>query len=103
MVKQNNIYLNSEIDCIKYPIVTEKSASLFEKNQYTFIVDKKADKTTIKTAIEFLFKVKVVQINTCLLPKKKKRLGKYFGYTRTYKKAIIKIASGNKINLFSDF
>ena len=67
----NNNFLVSKIDCIKYPIVTEKSASLFEKNQYTFIVDKNTDKLTIKTAIEFLFNVKVIKVNTCLIAKKK--------------------------------
>ena len=47
----NHKYLRSQIDCIKYPIVTEKSAGLFEKNQYTFLVDRQTDKYTIKTAI----------------------------------------------------
>lgn len=103
MVNNNISFLKSEIDCIKYPIITEKSSSLFEKNQYTFLVDKKANKTTIKKAIEFLFNVKVIQINTCLTIKKKKRLGKYFNNPKIYKKAIIKLASGNKINLFSEF
>lgn len=100
MVNKN--FLRSKIDCIKYPIVTEKSASLFEKNQYTFIVDKNTDKLTIKTAIEFLFNVKVVKVNTCLMPKKKKRLGKYIGYINKHKKAIVKLAPENTINLFPD-
>jgi large subunit ribosomal protein L23 len=99
----NNNYLISKIDCILYPIITEKSAGLFEKNQYTFIVQNNVDKNTIKKVIEFLFSVKVIKVNTSLLPKKKRRLGKYFGYTKSYKKAIIKLASENKINLFSDF
>mmetsp|Transcript_22279 Transcript_22279/g.28846 ORF Transcript_22279/g.28846 Transcript_22279/m.28846 type:complete len:102 (-) Transcript_22279:461-766(-) len=98
----NNKYLRSQIDCIKYPIVTEKSAGLFEKNQYTFLVDRQTDKYTIKTAIEYLFNVKVVKVNTCLMPKKKRRLGKYVGYIPTYKKAVVKLASGNTINLFPD-
>lgn len=98
----NNNFLVSKIDCIKYPIVTEKSASLFEKNQYTFIVDKNSDKFTIKTAIEFLFNVKVVKINTCLMAQKKKRLGKYVGYSNVHKKAIVKLATENTINLFPD-
>nr|YP_010443902.1 ribosomal protein L23 [Chattonella marina]UTE94789.1 ribosomal protein L23 [Chattonella marina] len=98
----NHKYLRSQIDCIKYPIVTEKSAGLFEKNQYTFLVDRQTDKYTIKTAIEYLFNVKVIKVNTCLMPKKKKRLGKYFGYLPTYKKAIVKLAPDNTINLFPD-
>jgi large subunit ribosomal protein L23 len=98
----NHNFLRSKINCIKYPIVTEKSAGLFEKNYYTFIVDKNTDKLTIKTAIEFLFNVKVIKVNTCLIAKKKKRLGKYIGYTSSYKKAIIKLANNNTIKLFND-
>jgi large subunit ribosomal protein L23 len=98
----NNTSLQLKIDSIKYPIITEKSASLFEKNQYTFIVDKTIDKLEIKMAIEFLFNVKVIKVNTCLIPKKKRRLGKYIGYTSTQKKAIVKLAPENNINLFSD-
>jgi large subunit ribosomal protein L23 len=100
MVNYN--FLQSKIDLIKYPIITEKSASLFEKNQYTFIVDKSINKIEIKKLIEFLFNVKVIKVNTCLLPEKKKRLGKYIGYSRVEKKAIIKLAPENKINLFPD-
>lgn len=98
----NNNFLRSKINCIKYPIVTEKSAALFEKNQYTFLVDKNTDKFTIKTTIEFLFNVKVIKVTTALMPKKKKRLGKYVGYSANYKKAIVKLASGTNINLFTD-
>jgi large subunit ribosomal protein L23 len=100
MVKNKNLL--SQIDTLKYPIVTEKSASLFEKNQYTFVFAKQTDKKTIKTVIEFLFDVKVIKVNTFLMPKKKKRVGKYFGYKPSYKKAIVKLAFGNKINLFRD-
>lgn len=69
MVKHN--YINKAVDGIKYPIITEKSTGLFEKNQYTFLVDRSLDKNIIKQSIEFLFNVEIVKINTCLLPKKK--------------------------------
>ena len=95
----NHNFLRSKINCIKYPIVTEKSAGLFEKNYYTFIVDKNTDKLTIKTAIEFLFNVKVIKVNTSLLHPTRKKRSKNNYYT-TYKKAIIKLAHGNKIDLF---
>lgn len=95
-------FIKTKICYIKYPIVTEKSASFFEKNQYTFIVEKNTDKFTIKKLIEFLFRVKVVKVNTSLIPLKKKRLGKYTGYTSSYKKAIVKLAKENTINLFPD-
>ena len=57
---------------IKYPIITDKATRLLENNQYSFIVDRYSDKTTIKTAIEYLFDVKIIKINTCRLPRKKK-------------------------------
>jgi large subunit ribosomal protein L23 len=100
MVNLNN--LREQIDCIKYPLVTEKSAGLFENNQYTFLVDKKSNKNLIKSTIEFLFNVKVIKVNTCLIKPQKKRVGKFIGYTRTYKKAIVKLSEGNTIKLFPD-
>lgn len=69
MVKHK--YMGRAIDAIKYPIITEKSTSLFEKNQYTFVVDRNLDKEIIKKTIELLFNVKVTKINTSVLPKKK--------------------------------
>lgn len=95
-------FIKKKICYIKYPIVTEKSASFFEKNQYTFIVEKNTDKFTIKKLIEFLFCVKVIKVNTSLIALKKKRLGKYNGYTNSYKKAVVKLAKENTINLFPD-
>jgi len=59
-------------------------------------------KPTIKNAIEYLFDVKVIKINTCQLPKKKKRVGKYIGWKSHYKKAIVTLAEGNTINLFAE-
>nr|BBA18257.1 50S ribosomal protein L2 [Heterosigma akashiwo]BBA18396.1 50S ribosomal protein L2 [Heterosigma akashiwo]BBA18535.1 50S ribosomal protein L2 [Heterosigma akashiwo]BBA18673.1 50S ribosomal protein L2 [Heterosigma akashiwo]BBA18812.1 50S ribosomal protein L2 [Heterosigma akashiwo] len=100
MVKHK--YMGRAIDAIKYPIITEKSTSLFEKNQYTFVVDRNLDKEIIKKTIELLFNVKVTKINTSVLPKKKRRLGKYIGYKPNYKKAIVKLASGDTIQLFPD-
>jgi len=94
--------LHKQIDLIKYPIITEKSTRLFENNQYTFIVDKKSRKSDIKKAIEYLFQVDVVKVNICVLPKKKKRLNKYVGYRPLYKKAIIKLAKDNNIDLFTN-
>ena len=96
-------YFNrSSIDIIKYPIITDKATRLLENNQYSFIVDSYSDKITIKAAIEYLFNVKVIKINTCHLPKKKKRVGKYLGWKPHYKKAIVTLSEGNTINLFAD-
>ena len=87
---------------IKYPIITDKATRLLENNQYSFIVDRYSDKSTIKTAIEYLFNVKVVKVNTCHLPRKQKRIGKYIGWKAQYKKAIVTLSEGDIINLFSD-
>lgn len=97
----NYNFLKPQTDCIKYPIVTEKSAGLFEKNQYTFIVDKNCDKIMIKKTIEFLFNVKVIKVNTCLLPRKKKRTRIELARNK-HKKVIVKLSKENTINLFSD-
>ncbi len=92
----------SNAQMIKYPIITDKATRLLESNQYSFIVDRYSDKMIIKSAIEDLFNVKVVKINTCRLPRKKKRVGKYIGWKPQYKKAIVKLADGDVINLFTD-
>jgi large subunit ribosomal protein L23 len=90
------------IDSIKYPIITDKATRLLESNQYSFATDPKADKIEIKAAIEYLFQVKVVSVNTYHTPKKTRRIGKFVGNKPNYKRAIITLASGNSINLFSE-
>jgi large subunit ribosomal protein L23 len=87
---------------VKYPIITDKATRLLENNQYSFMVDRYSDKSSIKTAIEYLFNVKVIKINTCRLPRKNKRIGKYIGWKPQYKKAIVKLSEGDVINLFTD-
>jgi len=87
---------------IKYPIITDKATRLLENNQYSFIVDRYSNKITIKSAIESLFNVKVIKVNTCRLPRKKKRVGKYIGWKPQYKKAIVTLSDGDVINLFTD-
>jgi len=99
----NSLYFKrNKNNIIKYPIITDKATQLLEKNQYTFIVDPSSNKITIKSSIEYLFNVKIIKINTCHLPKKKKRVGKYFGYKPHYKKAIVTLVEGNTINLFAE-
>ena len=92
----------SNPNIIKYPLITDKSTRLLEMNQYSFIVDRLSDKITIKTTIESLFQVKVIKINTCRLPRQKKRVGKYSGWKPQYKKAIVSLAKGDVINLFTE-
>lgn len=95
-------YYRSNAQIIKYPIITDKATRLLENNQYSFIVDRGSNKLVIKAAIEYLFNVKVIKVNTCHLPRKKKRVGKYIGWKPQYKKAIVSLAEGDIINLFTE-
>nr|YP_011007416.1 50S ribosomal protein L23 [Sporochnus bolleanus]WAM64845.1 50S ribosomal protein L23 [Sporochnus bolleanus] len=88
------------IDLIKYPITTNKTNILLENNQYTFLIDPKLTKSNIKQAIEFLFNVKVIKVNSCNLPKKKRRVGKFIGVRPRYKKVMVKLAKENTIDFF---
>ena len=91
--------MSSYRDIIIAPIITEKSASLEAQNTYVFKVDIKANKTSIKQAIEKIFNVKVKSVNTVNVHPKKKRVGRYSGMTNKYKKAIVTLVNGNKIDL----
>ena len=93
---------SNSVQIIKYPIVTDKATRLLENNQYSFIVDRNSDKITIKSTIEYLFDVKVIKVNTCRLPRKKKRVGKYIGWKPQYKKAIVSLTKGDVIDLFTE-
>ena len=86
-------------DIILAPVITEKSSALASQNVYVFKVAKKANKTQIKQAIEETFNVKVKTINTLITKPKDKRVGKYTGQTKTYKKAIVTLAEGNAIEM----
>ena len=90
------------LDIVKYPILTEKTIRLIEQNQYSFAVDPKADKSVVKSAVEQLFDVKVVSVNTSLLPLRKRRVGKFIGKKSRYKRAIVKLASEDAISLFEE-
>ncbi len=88
-------------DVIIRPIITEKSMKLQDTdNKVTFEVMKGANKTQVKIAIEEIFNVKVEQVNILNVRPKTKRVGKYVGQTSAVRKAIVKIAAGQKINLF---
>jgi large subunit ribosomal protein L23 len=99
VINSSNI---SNANIIKYPLITDKATRLLENNQYSFIVDRNSDKITIKNTIESLFDVKVIKVNSCRLPRKKKRVGKYIGWKPQYKKAIVSLAEGDVIDLFTE-
>ena len=86
-------------DIIIAPVITEKSAIQAEGNVYTFKVAASANKIQIKKAIEAAYGVKVVKVNTLNTKSKSKRVGRYTGKTKTYKKAFITLADGEKIEL----
>ncbi len=90
-------------EIIKYPILTEKTYQQMEEHVYTFAVDKRASKTEIKKAIQFIFEVKIDKINVFNVPKKAKKVGKYSGFTKSYKKAIITLNKDSaSINIFPE-
>jgi len=86
-------------DIIIAPVITEKSASNAENNVYTFKVAKSANKTEIKKAFEEAYGVKVVKVNTLNTKSKRRRVGRYAGKTKTYKKAFITLADGDSIEI----
>ena len=87
-------------DIIKGPIITEKSTAISANGDKIVLkVDKRANKVQIKEAVQKLFDVKIVNVNTVNVHPKKKRVGKYTGKTNAYKKAIITLAEGSKIDL----
>ena len=83
---------------IQKPISTEKSTNLNQFNQYSFVVSKSSNSFEIKTAIEKIFKVKVVKVNTSNVRGKLKTFKGNSGYQKDYKKAIVTLAEGNTID-----
>ena len=86
-------------DIIIAPVITEKSMANRENNVYTFKVVKDATKEDIKRAVEEAFKVSVKSVNTLNTKSKRRRVGRYSGRTKTYKKAIVTLAEGSSIEM----
>lgn len=83
-------------DLIKRPVITERTSDFMEQRKYVFEVDIKANKTEIRQAIEQIFKVKVVSVNTLRMPAKPKTYGRHRGYTSEWKKAIVQLSEDSK-------
>lgn len=83
------------------PIITENSYDMMEDNVYTFEVAKTTNKVEIRQAVEALFNVHVVKVNTLNVKSKPKRVRQQAGRTRTWKKAMVTIAEGESIELFA--
>ncbi len=82
------------------PVVSEKSYALMADGKYTFRVDDRAHKTQIRRAVEEIFNVGVVEVRTMKVRSKPKRRGLHRGTTRSWKKAIVQLAPGDRIELF---
>lgn len=85
-------------DVIKGPVITEKATILREDRKVVFKVAKSATKKEIKDAVEKLFKVKVESVRTAVLPGKWKRIGRSVGRTNAWKKAIVTLKEGEKLD-----
>jgi large subunit ribosomal protein L23 len=86
-------------DIVRAPVITEKASMMSEHNQVTFRVPLDADKRSVKAAIEGLFKVKVTAVNTIRVKGKTKRVRGRPGQRSDYKKAIVTLAEGSKIDV----
>jgi large subunit ribosomal protein L23 len=82
------------------PVVSEKSYALMGDRKYTFRVDDRAHKTQIARAVEEIFDVRVTAVRTAKIRSKPKRRGLHSGRTRSWKKAIVQLAPGDRIELF---
>ena len=83
-------------DIILKPVITEKSMDDLQTGKYTFKVAKDANKSEIKKAVEELFDVKVAKVNTMNCNGRAKRVGRFYGKTPDWKKAIITLTEGSK-------
>lgn len=88
--------MKTSYDIILRPVITENAMMGAAEKKYTFEVHKDASKTEIKQAIEQIFGVKVVSINTLNVKGKFKRQGRFEGYTSSWKKAIVKLSADSK-------
>ena len=82
------------------PVVSEKSYALMSDGKYTFRVDDRAHKTQVANAVEEIFGVRVASVRTAKVRAKPKRRGLHGGRTRAWKKAIVQLAPGERIELF---
>ena len=89
--------MKSSYTIIRYPLATEKGTYLGSQNKYLFCVDKRTNKIEIKKAIEEIYKVKVIDVNSLKMRGKKKRVRQQLGKTADWKKAVVTLKEGEKI------
>ena len=85
---------------VRSPVISEKSYALIAQNKYTFRVHPQAHKTQIRAAVEEIFDVTVIDVRTMKMKPKPKRRGFIQGRTRSWKKAVVELAPGDRIELF---
>jgi large subunit ribosomal protein L23 len=90
----------NDYQVILRPLITEKNTNLMMFNKYCFEVARESTKPQIKRAIEAIFDVAVVSVHTINVRGKKRRRGREYGYQRDWKKAIVTLAEGDRIDLF---
>jgi large subunit ribosomal protein L23 len=87
-------------EVLRRPLITEKSTDLQSRNKYAFEIADEANKPLVKQAVEKAFKVKVTGVNVVRVPGKTRRVGRRQVLTRSWKKAIVTLQPGDKIEFF---
>jgi large subunit ribosomal protein L23 len=97
----STVKIRNHRDILLAPVVSEKSYALLDENKYTFLVAPDANKTEIKIAVESVFDVKVTGVNTLNRQGKKRRTRNGTGKRADTKRAIVSVADGQRIDIFS--
>jgi len=87
-------------DILRRPVITEKNTALMTQNKYVFEVAKQANKPQIRDAVEKVFNVKVAAVNVIHVPAKMRRVGRHRALSPSWKKAVVTLEPGHKIEIF---
>ncbi len=87
-------------EVLRRPVITEKNTMLQEQNKYTFEIARDANKAMVKEAVEKAFNVHVLTVNVISVPGKMRRVGRHRGMTSPWKKAVVTLREGDKIEFF---
>jgi large subunit ribosomal protein L23 len=87
-------------EVLRRPLITEKSTDLQTQNKYAFEIAEEANKPMVKQAVEKAFRVRVTGVNVVKVPGKTRRVGRQQILTRSWKKAIVTLQAGDKIEFF---
>ena len=99
-IEPSSVVRRDHRDVLLSPVVSEKSYGLLDENKYTFLVARDANKTEIKIAVEKVFGVKVVGVNTINREGKRKRTRFGYGRRAATKRAVVSVAAGDRIDIF---